>query len=209
MSTTQDSAASTPPMPRTPSNIFSEQSVTIAQDDLAVLELLTNDQIQGIGTHAHSAIESPDDALAVESNTTNTIKKDTRFKRRDADFDPLLFVAAVASGPHVTRHHYHHNFNPLDEDYFWNWEKREGYVNGSDEDDENVRPKYISKQAPRSERVRLLRERRRNGQWKEHLRGWHRRAGVRARRAARAPHVFVSPRYHQAPMDICNHCLCS
>ena len=146
-------------MPRTPSNTFSEQSVTIAQDDLAVLELLTNDQIQGIGTHAHSAIESPDDALAVESNTTNTIKKDTRFKRRDADFDPLLFVAAVASGPHVTRHHYHHNFNPLDEDYFWNWEKREGYVNGSDEDDENVRPKYISKQAPRSERVRLLRER--------------------------------------------------
>jgi GTP cyclohydrolase II len=34
------------------------------------------------------------------------------FVRRDAALDPLLIAAAAASGPHVTRNHYHHDFFP-------------------------------------------------------------------------------------------------
>ena len=34
------------------------------------------------------------------------------FVRRDAALDPLLIAAAAASGPNVTRNHYHHDFFP-------------------------------------------------------------------------------------------------
>jgi len=35
-------------------------------------------------------------------------------RERDVDLEPLLFAAAVASGPHVTRHHYHHTYGAPD-----------------------------------------------------------------------------------------------
>ncbi|KAH9977634.1 GTP cyclohydrolase II-domain-containing protein [Lactifluus volemus] len=47
-------------------------------------------------------------------------KKKDSFRRRDAELDPLLFAAAVASAPGVTRNHYAHDFSPAD------WSKRDG-----------------------------------------------------------------------------------
>ncbi|KAJ7167491.1 GTP cyclohydrolase II-domain-containing protein [Mycena filopes] len=35
-----------------------------------------------------------------------------KFDRRDAALDPLMIAAAAASGPHITRNHYHHEFFP-------------------------------------------------------------------------------------------------
>ncbi|KAG9097764.1 transport between ER and Golgi ATPase protein, partial [Ceratobasidium sp. 392] len=74
------------------------------------------------------------------------------FSRREAPLDPLLFAAATASGPHVTRHHYHHDFFPIDEE-------AENPLVGSyarcDANDD-AEPRYISRQKPRRERLREL-----------------------------------------------------
>jgi len=35
-------------------------------------------------------------------------------RERDVILEPLLFAAAIASGPHVTRHHYHHTYGVPD-----------------------------------------------------------------------------------------------
>ena len=43
---------------------------------------------------------------------TGPLDPKATFARRDAALDPLLIAAAAASGPHVTRNHYHHDFFP-------------------------------------------------------------------------------------------------
>ena len=77
--------------------------------------------------------------------------KSQSWSRRDAPLDPLLFVAAAASGPHVTRHHYHHDFFPaaLGFEKGQDWSHWDG---GENEDEEHA-PRYESKQAPRSQRL--------------------------------------------------------
>ncbi|KAG8722823.1 GTP cyclohydrolase II [Ceratobasidium sp. 394] len=65
---------------------------------------------------------------------------------------PLLFAAATASGPHVTRHHYHHNFYPIDEE-------SDNPLVGSYarcDTDNDAEPRYVSRQKPRRERLREL-----------------------------------------------------
>jgi GTP cyclohydrolase II len=63
---------------------------------------------------------------------------------RDSALDPLLIAAASASGPHVTRNHYHHDFFPsLPRD------------NHRDPSPHRKRLTYISRQAPRRIRLQL------------------------------------------------------
>jgi GTP cyclohydrolase II len=77
--------------------------------------------------------------------------KSQSWSRRDAPLDPLLFAAAAASGPHVTRHHYHHDFFPAalglgKEQDLSHWD-------GEDTEENEIAPRYVSKQAPRSQRL--------------------------------------------------------
>ncbi len=92
--------------------------VTITHDDLALLDFLTSDS----PLHDHPK---------------------SRYRRRDEVLDPLLMAAAVASGPHVTRHHYHHDFFPGTDDNtpLYDWSSWTG---------EKKETRYVSKQAPRS-----------------------------------------------------------
>ncbi|THH11560.1 hypothetical protein EW145_g582 [Phellinidium pouzarii] len=63
--------------------------------------------------------------------------------RKDGAIDSLLLAAALSSGPHVTRHHYHHSFFPSSEDgeaTVWDWSDSDGH-------------KLMSRQAPRSARL--------------------------------------------------------
>jgi len=51
------------------------------------------------------------DAALLEALTSPTLPiKKHSFRRRDAELDPLLLAAAMASGPGVTRNHYTHDF---------------------------------------------------------------------------------------------------
>lgn len=75
--------------------------------------------------------------------------KSQSWRRRDAPLDPLLFAAAAASGPHVTRHHYHHDFFPSQlepaGEEGWQW---------AGEAWQEKPPQYVSRQAPRSQRLK-------------------------------------------------------
>lgn len=74
------------------------------------------------------------------------------FVRRDAVLDPLLLAAAAASGPHVTRNHYHHDFFPgvmlPKAEGAWDWTKF-----SSDVENPKKRFTYVSRQAPRRQRL--------------------------------------------------------
>lgn len=103
----------------------------VGPDDLAVLDMLTGPTLPTLQPNS----------LANQ--------KQSRHKRRDAPLDPLLLAATAASGPHVTRHHYHHGFSPKS-DGTWAWTAGEPL-----EDKENREPLYVSRQAPRRERLGL------------------------------------------------------
>ncbi|KZS91236.1 hypothetical protein SISNIDRAFT_396923, partial [Sistotremastrum niveocremeum HHB9708] len=78
----------------------------------------------------------------------------TRHVRRDAPLDPLLFAATAASGPHVTRHHYHHGFQPDDDDNFWAWASDQPQPTATPvKSIPPEKPQYVSKQAPRRQRL--------------------------------------------------------
>ncbi|KAH9482791.1 putative GTP cyclohydrolase-2 [Psilocybe cubensis] len=82
------------------------------------------------------------------------------FARRDAALDPLLIAAAAASGPHVTRNHYHHDFFPgvmlPQAEGAWDWTK----YTGEDSSAKGARKHlaYVSRQAPRRQRLGLAEE---------------------------------------------------
>lgn len=83
-----------------------------------------------------------------------------RYKRRDSELDPLMLAAACASGPHVTRNHYAHDFFPAVGDpqaegaYDWTkWHAQ----SAKDREERKLRLKYVSRQAPRSQRLGLKR----------------------------------------------------
>ena len=78
------------------------------------------------------------------------------FRRRDAELDPLLLAATAASGPNVTRNHYHHDFFPgvmlPKAEGSWDWTKWKGEPAGVTH--QAPRFKYVSRQAPRHLRLR-------------------------------------------------------
>ncbi|KAL1680799.1 GTP cyclohydrolase II-domain-containing protein [Schizophyllum commune] len=78
--------------------------------------------------------------------------------RRDAELDPLLLAAAASVGPHVTRNHYAHDFFPgvalPQAEGAWDWSKWKG-AETTEEDEERPRLRYVSRQAPRSQRLGL------------------------------------------------------
>ncbi|KAF8076633.1 GTP cyclohydrolase II-domain-containing protein [Lyophyllum atratum] len=78
------------------------------------------------------------------------------FARRDAALDPLLIAAAAASGPNVTRNHYHHDFFPgvmlPKHEGSWDWTKFTG--GDAATKSERKRLTYVSLQAPRRQRLR-------------------------------------------------------
>ncbi|KAH9927244.1 GTP cyclohydrolase II-domain-containing protein [Fomitopsis serialis] len=80
-------------------------------------------------------------------------------RRRDSDLDPLLLAAAAAYGPHVTRNHYAHDFFPAVGDPRETTQARK------------PRLKYVSRQAPRSQRVKeqgiVVDEEKENGRTRE------------------------------------------
>ncbi|TFK43666.1 GTP cyclohydrolase II-domain-containing protein [Crucibulum laeve] len=77
------------------------------------------------------------------------------FARRDAALDPLLIAAAAASGPHVTRNHYHHDFFPgvmlPQSEGSWDWTKWS--ADSASNRSERRRLTYVSRQAPRRQRL--------------------------------------------------------
>lgn len=80
-----------------------------------------------------------------------------RLPRRDADLDPLLLAAAASSGPHVTRNHYAHDFFPgvvdprEESSYDWTrWQAEDPKAR----QERRPRLKYVSRQAPRSQRLK-------------------------------------------------------
>ncbi|KAF9268206.1 hypothetical protein L218DRAFT_806984, partial [Marasmius fiardii PR-910] len=83
----------------------------------------------------------------------------TLLPRRDAALDPLLIAAAAASGPHVTRNHYAHDFFPgvqmPQHEGSWDWTKFTG-ESSTTKNGERKRLAYVSRQAPRRQRLGLL-----------------------------------------------------
>ncbi|QRV87916.1 GTP cyclohydrolase II [Ceratobasidium sp. AG-Ba] len=104
---------------------LAQQHFTVTPDDVALLEALTG-----------------------PANPAGVPRQG--FQRREAPLDPLLFAAAAASGPHVTRHHYHHDFFPIDE------EADNPLVGSYARCDADAEPRYVSRQKPRRERLREL-----------------------------------------------------
>ncbi|KAJ4479288.1 GTP cyclohydrolase II-domain-containing protein [Lentinula aciculospora] len=81
----------------------------------------------------------------------------TILPRRDAALDPLLIAAVSASGPHVTRNHYQHDFFPgvmlPQSEGSWDWTKFTG--EDASTKSERKRLTYVSRQAPRRQRLGL------------------------------------------------------
>ncbi|KAG6842029.1 hypothetical protein C0991_003555 [Blastosporella zonata] len=101
--------------------------------------------------HSHIAPCDHDDAALLDILTAPAKPTPNLFARRDAALDPLLIAAAAASGPNVTRNHYHHDFFPgvmlPQHEGSWDWTKftAEGKT-------ERIRLTYASRQAPRRQR---------------------------------------------------------
>ncbi|KAI0650546.1 GTP cyclohydrolase II-domain-containing protein [Trametes meyenii] len=118
--------------------------------------------------HDHSRIEDSLADLALLDMLTapappsaadlagNAGKKKHAYKRRDADLDPLLLAAAASYG-HVTRNHYAHDFYPAVGDpraegaYDWTkWQPEDPAAR----QERKPRLKYVSRQAPRSQKAK-------------------------------------------------------
>jgi GTP cyclohydrolase II len=98
------------------------------------------------------------DAALLDILTGPTLPTAKSFARRDAALDPLLIAAAAASGPNVTRNHYHHDFFPgvmlPQGEGSWDWTKWSG--EDASTKSERKRLTYVSRQAPRTQRLHDL-----------------------------------------------------
>ncbi|KAG6880165.1 hypothetical protein C0992_004617 [Termitomyces sp. T32_za158] len=106
--------------------------------------------------HSHFAPYEQSDAALLDVLTASAKPTPKAvFVRRDAALDPLLIAAAAASGPQVTRNHYHHDFFPgvmmPKHEGSYDWTKFTG-----DEKSQRKRLTYVSRQAPRRQRLRDL-----------------------------------------------------
>jgi len=97
--------------------------------------------------------------LTQDSSVPREPQQTKKIKRRDTELDPLILAAAFASGPHVTRHHYSHDFFPAVGDPraegAWDWTKWTGEDASSVKQDPKRRS-YNSQQAPRRQRLNAL-----------------------------------------------------
>ncbi|CAE7229789.1 unnamed protein product [Rhizoctonia solani] len=100
---------------------------------------------------SHFETVTASDLDMLDALTGPTVPRQS-FSRRDAPFDPLLLAAAASTGPHMTRHHYHHDFYPVDEEAV---SSKIGSYAHCDADD-GSKPWYVSRQKPRRERLREL-----------------------------------------------------
>lgn len=95
------------------------------------------------------------DAALLDILTGPVVPTAKAFSRRDAALDPLLIAAAAASGPHVTRNHYHHDFFPgvmlPQSEGSWDWTRWSGQDSATRS--EPKRYAYVSRQAPRKQRI--------------------------------------------------------
>lgn len=110
-----------------------------------------------LALHNHfAACDHDSDAALLDILTAPTLTAPkAAFARRDAALDPLLIAAAAASGPHVTRNHYHHDFFPgvmlPQSEGSWDWTKFTG--EDASTKSERKRLTYVSRQAPRKQRL--------------------------------------------------------
>ncbi|ELU45964.1 vesicular-fusion protein SEC18 [Rhizoctonia solani AG-1 IA] len=128
-------------------NIASEHNI------LRFIVPFPDDSTMATTAHQPSHFEtvaSDADMQLLDALTGPTVPRQA-FRRREAPFDPLIYAAAVSTGPHVTRHHFHHDFFPADEAENC---KIGSYVKCDVENDS--RPRYVSRQKPRRERLREL-----------------------------------------------------
>ena len=106
-------------------------------------------------------IEAEPKALALLTQDPSIPKRPQpkKIKKRDSELEPLILAAALASGPHVTRNHYSHDFFPAVADPraegAWDWTKWTG-ENASSTKNDPKRRSYNSQQAPRRQRLRAL-----------------------------------------------------
>ncbi|KAG6878586.1 hypothetical protein C0993_003041 [Termitomyces sp. T159_Od127] len=103
--------------------------------------------------HSHFAPYEQSDAALLDILTASAKPTPKAvFVRRDAALDPLLIAAAAASGPQVTRNHYHHDFFPgvmmPKHEGSYDWTKFAG-----DDKSQRKRFTYVSRQAPRRQRL--------------------------------------------------------
>lgn len=105
--------------------------------------------------HTHPQDDASDAALLEALIGPDPKVAKVTFARRDNALDPLLIAAAAASGPHVTRNHYHHDFFPgvmlPKVEGAWDWTK----FAGEDSSAKAARKRlvYVSLQAPRTQRL--------------------------------------------------------
>jgi len=109
-----------------------------------------------MGTLHHPTVAETADTALFNMLTAPTRPTAKSFlQRRDAVLDPLLIAAAAASGPHVTRNHYHHDFFPgvavPQAEGAWDWTKWS--ADDSDTKSERKRLAYVSRQTPRRQRL--------------------------------------------------------
>ncbi len=102
-------------------------------------------------------IEHSADAALLEFLTSPTPPNKANFTRRDAALDPLLLAVAAASGPHVTRNHYHHDFFPAPQ-LVRSEGKKDPIRRPSDDSSKTERKHlaYVSRQAPRRQRLQNI-----------------------------------------------------
>jgi GTP cyclohydrolase II len=103
---------------------------------------------------SHTQFPTDDDSalLDILTGPNPASLKAVVLPRRDAALDPLLLAAAAASGPHVTRNHYAHDFFPgvmlPREEGSWDWANWKGRDATSTQ-----RLTYVSRQGPRRARL--------------------------------------------------------
>src|SRR6266550_920805 len=102
-------------------------------------------------------IEHSADAALLEFLTSPTPPNKANFTRRDAALDPLLLAVAAASGPHVTRNHYHHDFFPAPQ-LVRSEGKKDPIRRPSDDSSKTERKHlaYVSRQSPRRQRLQNI-----------------------------------------------------
>ncbi|KAJ7129380.1 GTP cyclohydrolase II-domain-containing protein [Mycena epipterygia] len=102
--------------------------------------------------HANDAADAA--LLEMLTAPAPTPSPKAKFSRRDAALDPLMIAAAAASGPHITRNHYHHDFFPgvmlPQHEGSWDWTK---WSPDDSKQQQRRHLTYVSRQAPRRQRI--------------------------------------------------------
>ncbi|GAA5975114.1 hypothetical protein JCM11641_000044 [Rhodosporidiobolus odoratus] len=128
---------------------------SISLSDLSLLSMLTGSTPS---TSASPSADSSSTHQQTNNSTRNSLKQ--RAKDRRPPVDPLLIAAAASSGPHVTRNHFAHAFQPQGKPLAYASCDDERLTSSSSAPGPN-RPKMESCQAPRSVRLKVEEEEKR------------------------------------------------